>query len=230
MMGYTPIATGACMNSQHINPYNAGPAQISSPLTPGSAMASPTTIEFALDLEDYVAWNWHKINTLPPLVRQRRIQWLSVPLLCLIAELWIVKQLWGAPIEMLLVFGSVCPVLALAYIFWFPSLYRRSVRKNAVALYNQGTNRAMYGHRRLEISPTGIHVTSELFATTFRWPLIIQIEVTEQHAFLDTGGLGGVILPRNAFTHDAVFQAFIATVRRYQEAAQDAELVHPEVV
>jgi hypothetical protein len=218
------------MDQPHINPYNAGPAQIPAPLAPGSVMASPTVIEFALDLEDYLAWNWHKVNTLPPLIRQRRIQWLSVPLLCLVAEVWIVQQLWREPIGLLLVFGGICPLLALFYIFWFPSRYRRAVRKNAIALYNQGTNRAMYGHRRLEISPAGIHVTSELFETTFRWPLIVQIEVTEQHAFLDTGGMGGIILPRNAFTQDAVFQAFIATVRRYQEAAQDAEIVHPEIV
>src|SRR5262245_28036308 len=60
------------MDPAPINPYNAGPAQISSPVAPGSVMASPTSVDFALDFEDYVAWNLHKISRTPAMVKQRR--------------------------------------------------------------------------------------------------------------------------------------------------------------
>jgi hypothetical protein len=211
------------VDQSNINPYNAGPAQLSQPLAAGSAMASPTAIEFALDLEDYIAWNWHKISKTPHLIRQRRIQWAAVPVLLLVLNVLLVSQLRSGDIPTMLIIGSFLPLMALVIAVVFPYRYRRAVRRNAEALYNQGTNRAMYGHRRLEISPAGIHVTSELFESTFRWPLIIQIEVTEQHAFFDTGGLGGIILPRHAFTQDAIFQAFIATTRRYQQAADETK-------
>jgi hypothetical protein len=217
------------MDQPPINPYNAGPAQPPEPLAPGSTMASPTSVEFALDLEDYIAWNWHKVQTVPLLIRQRRIQWAAVPLLLLAIDVLVVMQLRTANFPTMVVVSSFLPLMALAIAILFPYRYRRAVRKNAVAFYNQSSNRALHGHRKVEISPTGVSLTSELYEALYRWPLIIRVEVTGQHAFLDTGGLGGIIIPRHAFTHDAIFQAFLATVQRYQQAAQDADLIPPDL-
>jgi hypothetical protein len=217
------------MDQPPINPYNAGPAHIPSPLAPGSTMASPTSIEFALDLEDYLAWNWHKVNSIPRLVRQFRTIWVVIPLLCFIADVFVVRQLWGGDLVELVMFSSILPVIGIAYAIMYPSRYRNAVRKNAVSLYSQSTNRALHGHRRMEISPAGIYLTGEFFESLLRWPLIVRIDVSEQYAFFDTGGLGGIIVPRAAFTQDAAFQAFIAAARRYQQAAQDADRIHPEV-
>jgi hypothetical protein len=207
------------VDQSHVNPYNARRVELSQPLAPGTAMASPTAVEFALDFEDYLAWNLHKLTKTPGFVKQRRRRMIIMMVVYLALGVIMYVQLIRISQFMAWGFAGVMIVMAVLSAVFLPIRYRRAIRQNVNLVIGQDPNEALFGHRRLEIAPSGLFLKGELFESMFRWPMVVRLDVTDQHAFFDIGGAGAVIVPRAAFTHDAVFQAFIAAARHFQQQA-----------
>jgi hypothetical protein len=73
----------------------------------------------------------------------------------------------------------------------------------------------LLGHLRIAIQPDAITTTTEQSATTFLWPAIERIEVTEDHAFFVTGPRRAFLLPAHAFPDKKDFLGFVETAKRY---------------
>jgi hypothetical protein len=100
------------------------------------------------------------------------------------------------------------------------ALRQRAMVMRQIRRQLQGEPRLL-GWRRLAIGPEAVTFTSKFVTITARWPGVDPIAVTEDHAFLFTTKLTGIIVPVRAFPDDEAFRDFVKAARRYQRAADD---------
>lgn len=79
----------------------------------------------------------------------------------------------------------------------------------------------MLGWRWCSIGPEGLAYRDESGSTTLAWAAIQRIVSVEDYVFFYTTTYYALLVPRRPFANDQAFQDFVATARRYYEAAQE---------
>jgi hypothetical protein len=80
-------------------------------------------------------------------------------------------------------------------------------------------NRRAFGSRRYRIAPDGITTEGEFYRIFDRWPGILEIAATVDHAFFYITDNSAYIVPRRAFRDALHFEEFVNLARRYHEEA-----------
>lgn len=67
----------------------------------------------------------------------------------------------------------------------------------------------------LEIAPEGLRETSQVSDAFWKWSLVKKSEATGEHFFLLLESNMSIVIPRQAFSSDDAYQAFVDTARAY---------------
>ena len=130
---------------------------------------------------------------------------------------WALLDLTQAFLWWSLVAVLVLPTGYLALAWW---LRRRLARHQAP--HDVRRTEAGLLAQKLEISPLGVRLDSELMTAWFDWRIVGQLGVGAEHLFIYAPG-ATFILPKRAFRDDFEFKLFLTTVRQYREEAQRPE-------
>ena len=101
----------------------------------------------------------------------------------------------------------------------FPFSFRRSLRRNVLAMLKEGRNRGLLGTKEVTLTPAEIRSTGAMGMTTTAWPAVERVVVDGDVLYLYISSVSAVVVPRRAFAQDADFEAFVETARKYQVEA-----------
>ena len=104
-------------------------------------------------------------------------------------------------------------ILAAAFIFFVPTLFRWSIRRSARRQLAEGHNHGILGPRRLEVRDAALVELSESGEQHTRWHAVEKVEVSEGHVFIYLSATAGHTVPREAFADNAAVVAFVTAVR-----------------
>jgi len=68
---------------------------------------------------------------------------------------------------------------------------------------------------RLTAGEDGVKLVSENFEAQYRWPGILKMQETANHAFLYTDGAQAIIVPKRCFASDVEAARFVALIRAH---------------
>jgi hypothetical protein len=127
---------------------------------------------------------------------------------------WQIYELTPAFLYWSLAAVLVLPAGYLALVWW---VRRRLARREAP--HDVRRTEAGLLAQKLEISPLGVRLDSELMTAWFDWRIVGQLGLGTDHLFLYAPG-ATFILPKRAFRDDFEFKLFLSTVRQYREDAR----------
>jgi hypothetical protein len=177
-------------------------------------------VEYSLELEDLLAFNDYRNAHSPTFGRQQLTVRLAVPIM--LAGLWvllsgIVGGFVGPSVWIIL--GLLIGLVGAVFVFSYPALLRRRIRRLVQRLYMEGQNRGLFTRRRMTITPETVTDATEVSVTTMKWVAVERIVVDQRHAFFYTSAASAFILPKAAFETEEEFQEFVETAQGYQREA-----------
>ncbi len=177
--------------------------------------------EYDITEEDLNAFSLYHHNHSPSVRRQYLRAWF-VPaciwlFVCLVIWHFSNRQ-QGTPLSnFLALLPLFCGVPA--YLLYFPWAYRRKLRKIVADMLREGKNRGALGRHQVAITPEGVTESGAFGQSSSTWQAVERVEKTEKYAFIYTSAVGGVIVPRRAFSNSADFDQFVQSARAYHAKA-----------
>jgi hypothetical protein len=163
-------------------------------------------LEYDLTAEDYIAFNIHVMRTSPIAQRQRlRFRITYTVLLGAFALL----VLGSTHVDIMSVIVTIMTVSLL----WFlaPHLWFMDVTQNIRRAAKQGVF-GDAGLHRLSADASGLHDVTDHSTSTFAWSSVIQVDQTEEHAFIFISKIQAFVVPRRIGSD--VFDSFLDEVDR----------------
>lgn len=148
-------------------------------------------IRYSLTEEDVVAFCEYHVATSPMIRRQMARARFLYPLWFLGCGvvLWFALERPAFPIA----FSFV----AVAWIIWWPSYWKRHYRKQVIGLYREGRNTSLFGDHELELGSEGpVAKSPSGEESKYRWSSIERVEQTPEYLFLYVSALQAIIVPR----------------------------------
>jgi hypothetical protein len=179
------------------------------------------TIEYELTKDDVLAFNLYHRSHSPTLRRQYYFAWLLPAL----AWLTVCTALWYCadqrPGEPLQTFLDLLPMFCGVpiYLAIFPWARRRGLRRVLDSMMSEGKNRAVFGRRTVTLSREGIAQSGEFASSSISWRTVERVVRDGDHAYIYSGAVTAIIVPRRAFAGESEFDDFVMTTRRYHEDA-----------
>ncbi len=109
-------------------------------------------------------------------------------------------------------------ILYLLLVLFRRPLLRRAARRNLAHKVNK--NAKLLGWQRFVLTPESLTAASEQSTTTLAWTAIEKIIIGERAMIFDSPS-SAYVIPRRAFADEEAFREFVATARRYRDAAKD---------
>ena len=211
------------------NPYH--PSQIDSALRQGPPVLpllvgedGGMSVDCLIELEDVTAFAVYH-NTRSPLGRKQFLKrWLIIGLTMVIALASFV-YLASAQGQFL----NLVPVFVLfitfvvAYVGLYPWIYVRRLRKGTEAVFRRGRNLALFGPRRVTLTPQFMVSSSPYTQSVARWMAVEGIDPQPTALYLYLSSNTAFIVPRRAFASDDDFQTFVHTAQQFHARALAAE-------
>jgi hypothetical protein len=125
---------------------------------------------------------------------------------------------------------AVLLALFLIWHFWFGRTWYRVGYPTRVArnLLTKRYARTMLGKQTVEITDRGVQHTASSGHSDTKWHAIEKIEATGDGAYIYVGPSQAIVIPRKSFPDDQAYEEFIATARRFHEAAPGFESRCPD--
>ena len=176
-------------------------------------------IQYEIGLKDYLAFNeYHQQKSPAARGNFRRAWFLRAVTLAVIGFLACVLLRYAAP-NLFPVMEVV--VIGLLFAGWclYPLQYRAAIRRLVEQHYRDTNNDALFGLRKLSITPEYVIISTPLSQTVARWRAIREVDVQREALYLFQSGLTSIIVPRRAFASEAEFQRFVEAAVRFHSAA-----------
>jgi len=90
----------------------------------------------------------------------------------------------------------------------FAAVSRRQIRR-----LRPSDDGLFLGAQQVTLGDDGIHQESSHHQALYRWPLVQSVGITEQHVFVMVDRIGGIILPKRAFSTDGEREQFVSEIR-----------------
>jgi hypothetical protein len=214
------------------NPYEA-PHHPQEPLPQGPPLeiaSGPLTVEFELTVDDYVAFNvsHHARGALPTWTRRvmEVLGFVAVPLAVILYLLaarlgWTQSRPDSETVVFLLIFVAVFLVIYPVVMWWGLAFMRKpEFGQNLLRYYlkrklSSADNTSIVGHRRVTISPAGVHEQSSLCETIYKIAAVKKLLVTDDYLFIYLSGMHAFLVPKRAFFYPHDFELFVRTLEAW---------------
>lgn len=103
------------------------------------------------------------------------------------------------------VFLSAIPALG------WPGMIRRSMKRQAIKLYAERSNKGLLGEHQLEVAEDGIVERTAYNETRMAWGAVERVESTPEHTFICLGAGRAYIIPHNSIV-EGDYKAFLASL------------------
>jgi YcxB-like protein len=120
-----------------------------------------------------------------------------------------------------LIVGSAILISLLGSFFGFLYAYLNTLARHREDFYRQPENANTRGRRRICLRPDGINAASPVSQSLTRWEGITRVECQGEALYLLTAELSAFIVPRRAFSDDALFQQFARVAAEFQARVID---------
>lgn len=173
------------------------------------------TVEFALTLDDYLAFQIHHRQRASKMsARRALVGWLlAVSLLVGMYLLFILRFDADSSSVIAVMIPFVLIVLVLR------ALPKPILKHQAKKLEKQGHLRKILAGQTFTITPTGIAQSGEFGTSQQPWKSIFRIDSTESHVFFYQSPSTALLVPARAFANQRQFEKFVSDAREYQNAA-----------
>jgi hypothetical protein len=182
------------------------------------------SVDFSIELDDILEFTvYHHIRS--PLgrrflLRRRLLIGFAVLLgLAAIAYLASVRGMFGDIIVPLVGFA----VLGLAYVVFYPWLYSQRLRAAAKTLVSGGRNMAVFGPRRIMLTPQLVMHASPYTQSATRWVAVERIDAPPGAVYIYVSTNSAHVVPARAFSSADHYQTFVQTAQEYYSRALAAE-------
>jgi hypothetical protein len=175
-------------------------------------------VVYELEIEDVIAFNMHHRARSAV---AKRVRWLLTVLLLILAAVAARAGVTaiGENLPAAAVFFLILAVIAAFASLFSGNVLRALTRRSVRNFLREGSNRAILGTRRLQISTVGLSKSSELIETKAKWAAVEKIDTTREYAYFYIASIEAYVVPRRAFNDDLQFQAFVELARRYWRQA-----------
>lgn len=179
------------------------------------------TVEYEIRKDDVCAFNLYHHRHSPTARRHYMRSWFGPPVLWVLVctGIWyLADRERGTPLR---TFLDLLPLFSGAplYLLYFPWAYRRKLCKIVSGMVSEGRNRRLFSRHRVTLSPENINDSTEHGQTSTGWRAVERVAATAEHAYIYTGALAAIIVPRRAFASSSEFEAFVRTAREYHQSS-----------
>ncbi len=150
-------------------------------------------IEFSVSVDDLVSLNDHHCQESPDI--KRMVRWLTIvpSVLCAVAGALAVAQgiMWCV----------ILLLIALAWPFYYPRLFRHLTSSRMRRLYRKGENRSLVGKHSLCVEEDGLVHRTEHSDNRIKWLAIERLESNDDHTFIYLSAVSALVVPRHSVTN-----------------------------
>jgi hypothetical protein len=182
------------------------------------------SVDCLIELQDVTAFAIYH-NTRSPLGRKQFLKrWLIMGLSMIIALVSFVYlvSVQGQLLNLVPVFVFSI-TFVVAYVGLYPWIYVRGLRKGTETIFHRGRNLALFGPRRLTLTPQFMVSSSPYTQSVARWIAVERIDHQPPALYLYLSSNTAFIVPRRAFASDDDFQTFVNTAQQFHARALAAE-------
>lgn len=150
-------------------------------------------IRFSNTIDDFLAMSEFHYKASPAVKRQlSNYQWtVGLGIFVLPLLISVVFRSHGNGLFDLLVAAIVAAVFA----YIAPISWRRSVRRQTLRMYNEGSNKAAFSEREMEVTPDGIVSRSAYGESLTAWGAVERIESTSDYTFIYISSVMAYVIP-----------------------------------
>lgn len=182
------------------------------------------SVDCLIELEDVTAFTVYH-NTRSPVGRKQFIKrWLIIGLTMVIALASFVyfASVQGQFLNLVPMF-VISITFVVAYVGLYPWIYVRRLRKGTEAVFRRGRNLALFGPRRVTLTPQFLVSSSPYTQSVARWMAVEGIDPQPTALYLYLSSNTAFIVPRQAFASDGDFQTFVHTAQEFHSRSLAAE-------
>ncbi len=175
------------------------------------------TVEFELQIEDYVDFEMHLYKTWPNIRLRRWFQRFG-PGLFFLGCAALIARTGNQPGRFIFsaVFASVAVLL---FYITRDGQRRKTLEQVFRRRFAQGRNRTFFGWHRATIDATGFHTKTQYSESFIAWPGIERVDVSPQHVLIYLAPTFCVMIPKLAFRDQAQLDAFVEAAQHYHREA-----------
>jgi hypothetical protein len=177
-------------------------------------------IEYKLNIDDALAFHSYNYEHSPQIGRARKLIQRML-LLAVGVELLVSIVLVAAFGKQQLPLATALFTLVVLTFLWysfFPSLLRKSLRKEVARRHGQDQNKLTLTHR-LSVTADTVTDVTDVGQSTTHWNAIEYVASTDQYLFMSVRASSPYIVPRRAFSDEALFSRFVEVAKAYHQAA-----------
>jgi hypothetical protein len=172
-------------------------------------------VKFKPSEEDLYELGWREAKHSPSLRRQYFAMYFGVPIaMAGFVVVLVLARGEGDDVVGWVWAGAFVAVSTICWFLWYPSGYRKSIRKQVQRTLKEGTSRVLLAERHFVFGTAGIQTRSEFGESALKWSAIERIEETPARLFLWLGPANAIIVPARAFSTEAGFREFVTFVHQ----------------
>jgi uncharacterized membrane protein len=185
------------------------------------------SVDFAIELEDVIAFSVYHSMRSPRGHKQFLNRWLLIGVSAAIVLVGMVYIMYVQGM-LLDLFPAVIltAAVAVAYIGFYPWIYARRLRNASEAVIRSGRNLAVFGPRRITLTPQFVMHSSPYTQSATRWIAMERVDPQPEALYLYVSSNSAHIVPRRPFASDDDFRTFIQTAQQFHALALATE--HPQ--
>jgi hypothetical protein len=163
-------------------------------------------IEFERTLDDLVEFNLFHMQHSPSTQRQMLITRIFEAISTMLLSLGLIYVVFQ-----MLSFNSFLISITWGIVIFalYPFLSRINLVRRLRKLYNEGDNKAIFGHQSLTLSPEGIMSKNHATETKYNWMSIKKVAQNEKYIFLYTAATVAIVIPTLAFASETQRKEFL---------------------
>lgn len=162
-------------------------------------------IKYILTEEDYIQFNLFHIKNSKTAMTALKFQRLLIPILYIIVG-FVLAKVSDGPLSLWL---SIFLLLGIAWFFFYPKYFYRSVMRRVQKMLKEGKNEGLLGEHCLVLSKEGIHDTTMSGETSAKWPSIQTFAEDEQNLYLYNTSLSAYIIPKREIQNLDEFHKYV---------------------
>jgi YcxB-like protein len=213
------------MTALTANPYASlvaelDPSLISADVAVG---AEGWAIDYEMTPEDLAAFNFVAATTSQAKRKSSRAVRVMGMLAGVVPLFWIMALLKMAPVTSFMgaALGFAVLISLFGSLLGFVRVYFSTLDRQQLELFGHPENANALGRRRIWIAPGGVHELTPTSQSMTRWQGVTRIESRPEALYLFTAGFSASIVPRRAFSENALFEQFAKVAAEFHRNAKN---------
>lgn len=168
-------------------------------------------IQYEITAEDLVEYNVFYTSASPTIARRLRLQ----KYLGFVIILTIPFLLYFFNHNPLAVFVPVFTIMGILWIFFYPKLIVRDIKRQVSKMIQEGNGRGTVGTHVLTLTPEEIIESWQYGEKRVSREVVKKIHSTDQYIFILFGSMMAFVIPKRGFADDTVCREFLVLLDEY---------------